>query len=38
VMYKKYFAEQYNVPVDDIDVKYFEPNVKHYYTVLQDLH
>ena len=23
VMYKKYFAEQYNVPVDDIDVKYF---------------
>jgi len=23
VMYKKYFAEQYNVPVDDIDVRYF---------------
>ena len=23
VIYKKYFAEQYNVPVDSIDVKYF---------------
>jgi len=23
VMYKKYFAEQYNIPVDDIDTKYF---------------
>ena len=23
VMYKKYFAEQYNVPVENIDVKYF---------------
>ena len=23
VMYKKYFAEQYNVPVDNIDVRYF---------------
>jgi hypothetical protein len=23
VMYKKYFAEQYNVPVDSIDVRYF---------------
>ena len=23
VIYKKYFAEQYNVPVDNIDVKYF---------------
>ena len=23
VMYKKYFSEQYNVPVDSIDVKYF---------------
>ena len=22
-MYKKYFAEQYNVPVDNIDVRYF---------------
>ena len=23
VMYKKYFSEQYNVPIDNIDVKYF---------------
>ena len=23
VMYKKYFAEQYNVPIDNIDVRYF---------------
>ena len=23
VMYKKYFAEQYGVPVDNIDVRYF---------------
>ena len=23
VIYKKYFAEQYNIPVDDIDVRYF---------------
>jgi len=23
VLYKKYFAEQYNIPVDDIDCKYF---------------
>ena len=23
VMYKKYFSEQYNVPIDSIDVKYF---------------
>jgi len=23
VMYKKYFAEQYNVPVDNVDVRYF---------------
>ena len=23
---------------NNIDIKYFEPNVKHYYTVLQDLH
>jgi hypothetical protein len=23
---------------NNIDVEYFEPNVKHYYTVLQDLH
>ena len=23
VMYKKYFAEQYNIPVESVDVKYF---------------
>jgi len=23
VLYKKYFSEQYNVPIDNIDVKYF---------------
>jgi hypothetical protein len=23
VMYKKYFAEQYNIPIDNIDVRYF---------------